>query len=310
MLLVSFVADFYLPSRVSVSEDWAKNIFAVVRRFSQGLGRAAQITDLNTPQISNYLTAYAKIWSPRSTNDQRQILIMLWRSARKMRKQTGISISRPQPDLIRVVPEEYDPPEAWTFMQMERLIAEAERQLGMVGNVPASLFWPSLFSAEYWTACRIGAMISTPSKDYITGKGVTVRKQKNRQPKWYPLPQSCCELINATKPHEREMLFDWPHCRRNLFTAARKIIEAAGLPAPKEKGRQLFHRIRRTTITLCATVDPAIAQQQADHKDYKTTLKHYIDPSMIHIPSAADVLPDPSAPNEDDNNSPRLRIFR
>jgi integrase len=72
----------------------------------------------------------------------------------------------------------------------------------------------------------------------------------------------------------------------------RRIVETAGLPCPRT-GRQLFHRLRRTTLSLCAAVDPAIAQRQAGHADYATTLRHYIDPRVSRGRSAADVLPEP-----------------
>ena len=72
----------------------------------------------------------------------------------------------------------------------------------------------------------------------------------------------------------------------------RSIVEAAGIPPPKGHN-QLFHRLRRTTLSLCAAIDPAVAQGQAGHADYATTLKHYIDPRIAGGRSAADVLPEP-----------------
>jgi len=286
--LTTFVADYYLPSRISVSAEYAKNLFAVVFRFSRGLGRAAKLADLNTQQVCNYLTAYAQRWSARSTNDQRQRLLMLWTAAYKRR----LTKQPPQPDLIRVLPFDTEPPEAWCFAQVQQLMEQVDRLRGSVGDLPAAWFWRSLFLSTYWTGCRIGALTATPSDCYRSGEGVLVRKQKNHKPQWFCLPLTCCEAIDATKPGEHAKLWPWPYCRRHLFTVARQVIEAAGLPYPKT-GRQLFHRMRRTTLTLCASVDLELARRQAGHADSRTTIEHYIDPRLARGQSAADVLPDP-----------------
>jgi len=195
--------------------------------------------------------------------------------------------------LLRTLPEEVDPPEAWDSDQVADLMHEAFSQSGYVGDVLASDWWASLFLSIYWTSNRISAMLAVPSSCY-DGEGLLVRKQKNHRPQWFALPESCREVIERTRPNERKLLWAHPWCARHIWTKARKIIEAAGLPAPKT-GRQLFHRLRRTTITLCASVDPAIAQQTAGHKDYATTLKHYVDPRKLHAKSACDILPDPMA---------------
>lgn len=63
-------------------------------------------------------------------------------------------------------------------------------------------------------------------------------------------------------------------------------------------------RMRRTT-PLCAAVDPAIAQRQAGHSDYRTTQRHYIDPRIARGRCAADILPDPANPSE---SKPRFRV--
>jgi integrase len=79
---------------------------------------------------------------------------------------------------------------------------------------------------------------------------------------------------------------------RTVWDKFRQIVDTVGLPAPKSK-RNLFHKLRRTTITYCAKIDPAIAQRTAGHRDYATTLRSYVDQTIVRIPSAADVLFDP-----------------
>jgi len=156
----------------------------------------------------------------------------------------------------------------------------------------------------YSVAAMFSAFIGHPAKlsdfsdqkicDFLTSyrKSWTARATNNQRPQWYALPESCREVIERTQPGNRKLIWAHPWHPRTVWVKARRIIEEAGLPAPKT-GRQLFHRLRRTTITLCAAVDPAIAQQTAGHKDYATTLKHYVDPRKLHSRSTVDILPDP-----------------
>jgi integrase len=197
----------------------------------------------------------------------------------------------PRLGLVRRIPVELDPPEAWTVEELDRLLLAASQRKGMVDDIPAGRWWLSLLLTIYWTSCRISALIGTHSESY-KGDGVLVRKQKNHRPQWYPLPQSCCKAIDATDPKSHELLWPWPKHRRGLWQEMREIVEQAGIPAPKGHN-QLFHRLRRTTISLCAMVDPEVAQRTAGHASYATTERHYIDPRIVRKRSAADVLPEP-----------------
>lgn len=86
--------------------------------------------------------------------------------------------------------------------------------------------------------------------------------------------------------------------------------------AGSKTGKQLFHRLRRTTITFCAIVDQSVAQRTAGHRDFATTQKYYIDPRIYRSLSAADILPDPLENNHTPSpasyglKTPVLRIYR
>jgi hypothetical protein len=194
---------------------------------------------------------------------------------------------------IRKLPEEIDPPEAWDEDQVNRLMESAYNQPGSIGEIPAGDWWLSLTLAIFETSCRISSMLAVPSAAY-DGLGLLVRKQKNHRPQWYRLSDATVETIERIRPTARKQMWEHPWHPRTVWTKFRQIVEAAGLPAPTT-GRQLFHRLRRTTITMCAAIDPAIAQRTAGHKDYATTIKHYIDPRLVSTRCAADVLPDPLA---------------
>lgn len=295
MLLADFLQTVYLRSRIELTEKYVGAIVAVVRDFGIHLGREALVADLTDANVCDYLRSYRQHWSARSTNDRRATLLTLWRAA----WEEGLTETLPR--RVRRIPEEHDPPEAWTLAECERLFSEASRQHGKIDGVEAGAWWLSLCLTVYWTSARISALRATPTDCYTSGEGLLVRKQKNRKPQWFHLPPTCCDAIDATRPQKRKLIWPWPYCPRYFWTRFRRIVEAAGLPSPKT-GRHLFHRLRRTSISLCASVDPVVAQRQAGHSDYRTTLASYVDPRICAGQTAADILPVPSVQTQ-------LRIF-
>lgn len=296
MTLSGFLTTVYLPSRIEVSADYAALLRSLVAGFSAHLGRTARLIDLTEPTVCGYLAAYRATRSAVSTNNQRRMLLTLWRAAwdRMLLERS------PRPGLIRRLPEDWAPPEAWTVDEVAALLTEAAKMRGDVAGVPAGLWWSSLIATVYWTGCRIGALRWAASVNYRGGM-LLIRGQKNGRAQLYVLPESCCAAIDATRPHDRPLLWPWPWHYNRLFVVMRAIAQRSGAACPPG-GRQLFHRIRRTNLSLCAAVDPAIAQRQAGHRDYGTTLRHYIDPRLAGGLTAADVLPEPTA-------RPRLHLY-
>jgi hypothetical protein len=286
MLLNIYIETVYVPSRIMISGSYQATLYAVAEQFSAFLGRPARLGDLTERNVCGYLSAVARTHRATSVNSYRRRLLSLWEDAADR-----MLVARPGRRLIRTLPEEIDLPEAWTATQVSDLMAEAQNQRGMVGGVVASAWWLSLFLVIYWTSSRISSTLAVPTTCY-DGHSILVRRQKNHRPQWHRLPRSCCDVIDLTHPNDRRLVWEHPWHPRTMWTKARLIIEAAGLPAPRT-GRQLFHRLRRTTITLCASVDPALARQTAGHRDYATTLRHYVDPRLLSGRTAADVLPDP-----------------
>ncbi len=291
MRIDSLIRNVYVPSRIALSGQYVKLLYRVANGFSEHLGHPARLCDLTEQNICRYLSAYRRLWSARATNNQRQVLLSLYQDAADRMKLQSLLPPEPNRRRIRKLPEEVDPPTAWTELQVADLFRYCQSLHGRVGDVPACDWWLSLFDAIYWTSSRIGSMLAVHSNHY-DGKGLLIHRQKNKRPQWYPLPVSCRELIERTRPGCRRLIWQHPWHPRTVWVKARKIIEEAGLPAPRT-GRNLFYRLRRTTITLCARVDPAVAQQIAGHRDYATTLRHYIDPRMLHRKTAVDILPDP-----------------
>jgi integrase len=288
--LADFVDRIYFPSRISVCTAYKNDIHSTISRFSKYLGRPAELTDFAETVVAAYLQTYFVGRTVTTVNNERRKLFTVWTAA----FDHGLLPQPPRKALIRKLPEDFDPPSAWTFPECEALFKAASEWPGFIDGISAGQWWRSLLLAIYSTGVRIGAILQTPVEHYQANEGLLVRKQKNHTPQWYALPRYACEAIDATLGVSRSLLWPWPYCRQDLYRVFRNIVERAAISQPLG-GRQLFHRLRRTTLSYCAAEDPAIAQRQAGHSDYRLTLKHYIDPRLARGRSAADVLPEPRA---------------
>jgi len=300
MRLHAFLQTMYLPSRVEVSRGYAENLHICAKKFSAHLGRDAMLSDLTEQTICDYLSAYRKQWSARSTNNQRTSLVTFALAAWDY----GLIPAPLRTRRIRKLKVHSEPPVAWTVDEMRQLLYTVMAAPGNVGDIPAGAWWKALVLTIYWTGCRVMAVLGAESRCYRPGHGITIVAQKNKRPQWYPLPRSCMACIDALAPMMREHVFPWPKYPKKIYEDFRKLVDASGLDAPK--GRlNLFHKIRRTNISYCAAADPAIAQRQAGHADYRTTMSSYVDPTIAGFCSAADVLQDPLY----ESDTPRFRIY-
>jgi len=292
MNLTEYLETSYLVDRVSVSAEYTSQLRQTVRQFAAFLGRPPAWGHFDERDIARYMAhRQAAGRAPSTINREARYLLAIWRSA-----WDEALVARP-PRRIRKIPEPRAVPEAWTVEEVGRLLAHAASLGGLVGCVPRGLWWESLLLAEYWTGCRIGALLRVAVEDYTPkARSLLIRRQKNGHQQRYAIPETAAARLDplvAFSESPADPLWPWPHCRRYLFSEARKIFETAGIRCPK-RPLQLFHRLRRTNLSYCAAIDPAIAQRQADHSSYALTQRHYIDPLIARTKTAADVLPDPT----------------
>jgi integrase len=277
--LADYLEQSFLPDRIALSAGYVAEMRRVVRQFGN-----PELSQLSKPLLAEFLRGLSG--SAATTNNKRREILTLWRAAHD----DGVA---PSPAAPRRVPEPSDPPTAWTVEEVGELLWTARHWPGEYNGVPAGIWWESLFSVTYWTAARIGALLKTPWENFSGDRLLVAgRTQKNLHGQSHRLPAHCLDRL-ATLPHIGKLIWPWPCCRRWFFNRARRIIERAGLDAPK-LGRNLFHKLRRTNISYCAVVDLGIAQRQAGHASSRTTIAHYIAPAITHQATAADVLPVPA----------------
>lgn len=175
----------------------------------------------------------------------------------------------------------------------------------------------------YDTAARIGAILQTRPEDVdLANRTVFLRAstQKQNADQLFYLSAQAVDALAPIYDPGRELVWPWPYNRRTLWLRFRRqIVNPAGVRTPPG-GRQLFHRLRRTSLSYMAKHDIRLAVEAAGHSDEKITRGHYIDPEIAapdrrpvdFLPrpgggpllrvvtvdgSAVDVLPDSLPPN-------------
>lgn len=297
MLLADYVQKHYLAERPGLSPDYERLLAKTVSRLENHAGTRLGLADVDRGLVASFVQRGIDAGlRPATVNGWARMLRTLLSSA----FDDGL-LGQP-PRKLRKLKENLAPPEAWNFDECVLLFREIWATPGWIEGFRAADFWSSLVATVYWTACRIGALVRCEWPDYRPGEGLLVRRQKNGNQQWYPLPESACKLIETLWREDPGRIWPWPYHRNTLWKHFRPIVERAGIPCPRT-GRQLFYRLRRTNISYCAAEDPAIAQRQADHADWRTTRDHYVDPRIARERSAADVLQDPMAGPDDDSPS-------
>ena len=199
-----------------------------------------------------------------------------------------------RPAVLPRLPEPLRVPLAWKKHEVERLICHVRTLSGDVGEIPRRLWWPSLIIAEYWSGCRIWALLHTATADLSMSEGYLIVRaefQKTNRDQFFSLPDQAIAAIAAHWCPHRKRVWPWPYCRRWFWASFRKIVEDAGLSS-STRGMDLFHKLRRTCLSYAAAAgDIGVAQRQAGHSNPQITRDRYIDPSIAPQQSAANVLP-------------------
>lgn len=273
-----YLRRHYLPARPGLSPGYCALLAATIQNLDDWAGRQVCL-DCDRETLGSWLSHCLSYLRPSTVNDRARMV----RSLQLAAWEDGLLPSPPKRS--RRIPEYRPVPQAWTVSQVGKLLNVAQRS-------ERADYWTSLVLVVYWTGCRIGALLGCRVEDYQDG-GILVRRQKNGNQTWYALPLPPCQLLDRYATPRPPLSPIWPvACRRAFFRSFRRLVETAGIPAQKG-GRNLFHKLRRTTLSYCAAADPAIAQRQADHADYRTTLTSYVDPRIARTRSAIDVLQDP-----------------
>jgi len=284
--LREFLHADYAVRRLGLSQSSLEQLETAVRRFDDWAKHPVRLAELSTLFVTRFLRDYSKQHAAATVNSKRRAIMSLWRAAHSL----GMA---PQPDEVPTIKEPRRLPVAWTVEQINQLVAHCRTLPGYVGNLPRCDYWMSLVIVTYWTGCRITALRSTTTVDCdLSARYLIVRADhmKTNSDQMYRLSEQAVAAIRLVHSPNRQLLWPWPHCRRYFWASFRRIVEQSGLVSDT-RGMDLFHKIRRTTISYAARDDIHLAMRQAGHASEQTTRRHYIDERIAWGRSAADVLP-------------------
>jgi len=207
-------------------------------------------------------------------------------------------IERPRADVA--------PPAAdWRVDELQALHAAADvmRTPRIEGVAPAS-WWRSLIVVALHTALRIGQLLGLRfagiSGEMIAVGAETSKGRRGRVQYLSPAARAAIEAIRT----DRELIFPWPHGRRWLQRAFKRLAKAARLPADRRWG---FHAFRRTHATLVADASGGgieTARISLGHGAAGVTMASYVA-GRVQSRLAAQVidrLPTPAGPTSNSSN--------
>jgi site-specific recombinase XerD len=285
MTLSQFFDEYYRPLKLRGRSANTVRLYAnTLKQYEKFLGRQATIeADLNDLQVSRYLEHRSRSRSPFTAEKERNQLCALWRCAAD-RRMTEMRPCIP----VTLIP--FRVPTAWSIDQLKTLIATAKVTPGMIGDVPARIWWTALIQVLWQSAERIGAIMCVEKVDY-TRPMILVRaehRKGGKRDKLFTFSDPLCDLLDVlAKSKNGPRLFAWPRGYEYLWNRFGKIVKAAGLEGGR---RNKFHQLRRSAATHYAARggDPTAL---LDHSSPRIT-KAYLDPRFIDTgPKPCDVLP-------------------
>ena len=265
------------------SENTVRLYGHTLRAFAKTLGRTPLVSDLNCDSVEIHMDRIIRGGGAvPSANKDRSQLLALWRfaAAKGILSQWPTVAIMPEPEII---------PMGWLPDEMDRLLSSCDAMRGVVGTVPAGLWWRGLISVLVDTGERIGA-IRGLRKENVQEKWLLVpaalRKGKTRD-RLYSLQASTVVTLKSIAAANRidDMLFHWDRCETYIYRRYKEVLVGAGLPTDS---RSKFHRIRRT-VASAVTAAGGDATAALDHASPKTT-KKYLDPRIVGAVSVSDIL--------------------
>lgn len=281
MLLSTFFETIYAPLRLRGKSQNTYRLYRLcVLQFSRSLGREATIADLTNENLLMHL-ANRKEVSAATRNKELAELKAMWRLAIQKQMHTGWPEIQKENEPKRT-------PRAWRHDQMTSLLQACMRAPGMVGDVPAWLFWTSFVRLAIDTGERVGALREA-KWDWLDADSIHVPaevRKGGKADKWFPLSDDTPRELRELRTYGgKGFIFAWPYCYTYFWSKYAKLVEQAGLPSGPKCST---HKLRRThaSVAYAAGLDP---QDLLGHSDRRTT-QRYLDPTFERSIKASDVL--------------------
>lgn len=271
--LLGIAEQLYFPLRLSISEPTRKQYRIALRDFGEYLGRLATLADLDDDRIT--------MWMRKRIDDGLAIVTVRERAGRVSTLWTWLAKRR----IVNTFPTFTKPeppetlPQALTEDELRRLFASARKERGLIGGIPADLWWLSFLGFVWNTSERKSAALAVQVKWLDLERGIATIPPDVRKggKKWgvyqlWPETLTLLAAVVAVEPN-REHVWPFPYCPGSYYTRYDRILRDAGLPVSR---RTKTHCLRCSHATW-RQVAGGDASRQLGHSDPATTAKFYID---------------------------------
>lgn len=229
--LESFLETVYLTERCV--ERSTRLLYQIkVRRFSDYLGRPAQLTDLNAATLNAYLAARLATQSKVTVHGERAVLVALWNHAAEVGELEHKAAR------VKLIKRDERIVEGWDVGERKRLLRVVEKIEGEFRGKDGILkrdYWRAVVLTLYDTGLRIGDLFHLDSAQLKPG-AVAVVQRKTRKVVEVPIGPAAWEAIRAIHPRRRAKPFGLL-CRNYFFAKFADICESAGLDGRTRKLR-------------------------------------------------------------------------
>ncbi len=292
MTLREFFYTHYRPRRIpNAAANTIRLYEYLFAHFQRILGREPMLADLDEKTVADFLCTMAtekptrgEKRAPRTVNKCRDQLLALANQAVRKRLIAEAFDILPLKEPRRI-------PIAFSLEQISALLASARGEPGDIAAIPAPCLWTAFILVAFDTGARAGALWAIERKHVDLASGsifFPAENQKHGADQRLRVADDTLTAIEAMWLPDRDKLFPWPMSQPMQYHDWKRICKRAGLPT----GRQhAFHKIRKTTATLCKRYG-ADATTQLGHSSDAITRRFYLAPDQG--PQAADVMPRPT----------------
>jgi integrase len=282
MLVSSFYRSYYEPLLLlEANPNTPRQYLANIKRLDDALKRPSVLDDLTRDNIT--LVAQKIIRDGRSPSTANKTISQL-RALLNEAVRRGLA----KHDRLPRLKEYQRTPTAWTAEQIDRLYSVCWSQQGMIGKVPARLWWVALHDLLMDTGIRAGALLELQWAHIDWDRGILLvpaEIQKDDSDQSFRLHHETLLHLRQIEAPARKLILPWDRCYSVIWYRYGKILKEAGLPATR---RDKFHRMRRTTATHFEAAG-GDATELLGHSSRDTT-RRYLDEQIINRVHPCDVI--------------------
>jgi integrase len=250
---------------------YRESLLRTVKRLAEG--GVTSVSEFRPEKINQVLVGLSSL-APATRQNIRREALTLWRYAFEERM-TDIPPLR-----VMRIKSAPSLPKAWPMHTLAKMLACAERDetyMSVRHRIRVCDVMPAWITIAYDSGLRF-ADVHSMRISQINDNTVTGVAHKTRKPYVRPLSEYAMQkAIELARLSPDGTLFSWCLTRRRAFLMIREFRERHGINGT-------FKYLRRSCATLMEAHQPGRARRYLQHGDEGTTLRHYIDESLLAVP--------------------------